>query len=95
MTVVWSYGAAQDLQEIYDYIAKDKIDAAERVTDQIVSAADSLNTLPYRGRALTTAGLRELILSPPPFLLRYSIEEDRVLITAVRHGAMRNRLEAR
>ena len=93
MTVVWTVRAARDLEEIYEYIARDKPSAAQRTSDRIGAAAESLASLPFRNRQLAGTDLRELVIPSLPYILRYSIEEDRVLITAVKHGARRDRFQ--
>ena len=88
MTVVWTPRAARDLADIVAFVARDKPGAARRVGEKIFAAAQGLTTMPQRGRARFGTELRELVLSPLPYILRYSIEGEDVLITAVRHGAM-------
>lgn len=88
MMTVWSEGAMCDLEQIYEFVLMDRPSAAQRLVDSILEAADSLGTMPLRGRRLFGTDLRELILAPLPYILRYSVEPEHILITAVRHGAM-------
>ena len=57
---------------------------------QILAAAEALITLPYRGRAVPAAALRETVL-PYPYIIRYRIDESAstVVILRVRHGSRR------
>lgn len=90
MTVLWSSRAARQLQEIYEFIAKDKKVAAQRTVDRIAEAAESLAALPFRHRRLAGTELREFVIPSLPYIIRYSIESDVVLITAVKHGAQQD-----
>ena len=48
-----------------------------------------LATFPYRGRVVPGTQLRETTLARP-YLIRYRVEPNRVLILRVRHGARRS-----
>ena len=44
---------------------------------------------PMSGRAGRVPGTRELVVANTPFLMAYAIEEARIVILAVYHGAQR------
>jgi len=46
MDIEWSRRARGDLRDIAAYIAQDNPDAADRMTDRIVAAAETLSTFP-------------------------------------------------
>jgi len=55
---------------------------------EILAAGDSLESFPYRGRAVPGTQLRETALAYP-CIIRYRIAADHVRILRVRHGARR------
>jgi len=83
--VVWTRGAAREIQAIRAYVAQFSPLAAQRLAIRLVQAARSLEHSPDRGRPITR-GRRELTIIPP-YLIRYSHVGDRVLILEIRHGA--------
>lgn len=87
MTVRWSEPAAEDLQDMYDYIARDKPEAARSQIKRLIEAGDDLGQHPLTGRAGQVRGTRELVLTP--FILIYRVREGIVEIDAVLHGSRR------
>jgi toxin ParE1/3/4 len=55
---------------------------------QIIEAGNRLGNFPYRGRLVPGTQLRETTLARP-YVIRYRIEPNRVVILRVRHGARR------
>ena len=68
MTVVrWTPQAADDLQAIYDFIARDSPHYAQLTVENILAANDRLEQFPLMGRRVPESpreDLRELIKSP-------------------------------
>jgi plasmid stabilization system protein ParE len=91
MTVAWTFRAARDPEEICEYIARDEPVAAQCTTDPIAAAAETLSFLPFRNRRLAGMDLRKLVIPSLPSMVRYSIEEDCALVTAVKRAARRDR----
>ena len=87
MQVVWTVAARDDLRAIRDYIRQFNPAAARRIAIALVAAADSLTELPERGRPAGT-GRREVV-SIWPYVIRYQVLGDRVVILRVRHGRQR------
>lgn len=83
--VIWTDKALAGLTTIVDWISKDRPRAAIRIADKIMRAGDSLDHFPERGRILSR-DRRELIVMAP-YLIRYRVEGDRVIILEVRHAA--------
>ncbi|MFT4912392.1 MAG: toxin ParE1/3/4 [Brevundimonas sp.] len=83
----WSDEALDDLEEITSYVRDFSPAAAARLELAIVEAADSLETLPNRGRA-TGPNSRELTVVQP-YLIRYVVVGAEVRILSVRHAARR------
>jgi toxin ParE1/3/4 len=82
--------AADDLEGIYDWIAKDNMSAASRVVRALRKRMDDilLPELVNSGRPGRAHGTRELI--EPPYIIVYEVDEDKwtVTIIAVTHGAL-------
>jgi len=86
--VVWSDRALIDFEKIVAYIVRQSRPlAAQRLGQRLMAAGYSLAESPERGRTIRR-GRRELTVVAP-YLLRYRIEGDRVVILEVRHGARR------
>ena len=56
--------AAKDLEEIWEYIAADSLDAADRVREEIYDAIQSLVPLPYAGHTRPDLTSRPLRFKP-------------------------------
>jgi addiction module RelE/StbE family toxin len=84
MQVIWSPPALDDLDRIVAYIEDSNPWAASRLAVQIISAADSLERLPRRGRPGIEFGTRELVVAP--YVIVYRVA-DRVEIARIWHGA--------
>lgn len=82
--VVWGRRAANDVEAIADFIARDSKRAAKRVVTYIRKSALLLQRSPHLGRA-TRENKRELILSRYPYILVYEIANEEVRILAVFH----------
>ena len=85
--VRWTIGALADLRAIRGYIAQFNPGAAHRLSEQLLAVGSSLGTFPHRGRAVAH-NLRE-ITTVYPYIIRYEIDRDDVLILRVRHGVRR------
>ncbi|RJQ30971.1 MAG: type II toxin-antitoxin system RelE/ParE family toxin [Peptococcaceae bacterium] len=86
--IIWSYGATYDLDALTEYIAKDSSFYAAAFTQQILDASRSLNEFSERGRIVPELGnlsVRELLIRE--YRLIYTIEQSRVVILALVHGA--------
>jgi len=88
MKVRWTRPALRDLAAIGDFIAGDN-PAAARLVDRILDLADNLAAHPHLGRAGRIAGTRELVIGGTPYILPYRVQDGRVEILAVFHGARR------
>jgi plasmid stabilization system protein ParE len=84
-TIVWTDEAVAHLEAIVEYIEAFNPGAARRLGERLIEVADSLAELSERGRD-AGKGRRELT-TVWPYVLRYRIEADRVVILRIRHGA--------
>ena len=86
--IEWTGQAIQQLDQAHDYIAlSNSEEVAARITTQIVSSVQRLDTFPMSGRSGRVSGTRELVISNTPFIAAYAIDHDRIVILAVYHGA--------
>jgi addiction module RelE/StbE family toxin len=86
--VIWTDQALADIDAIVTYISNQSRPlAAQRLGHRLFAAGESLADHPERGR-LSTRGRRE-IAAVPPYVLRYRVVGDRVVIGSVRHSARR------
>ncbi|MFZ3073164.1 MAG: type II toxin-antitoxin system RelE/ParE family toxin [Thermodesulfobacteriota bacterium] len=86
--VTWSYEAADDLDALGEYIAKDSSFYAAAFTGEILDASRSLGEFSERGRIvpeLDNPKIRELLIRD--YRLIYSIEQSGVVILALVHGS--------
>jgi len=88
--VIWTEGAARDLEEIASFIAVDSPTNARALMKRLKDRAWTLRTMPHRGRyvpELLELGLRawrELVIHP--YRLIYRIEAKKVLVNALLDG---------
>lgn len=79
--------AYADLDEIWDYIAADSLDAADRVLADIDESIHSLADFPKAGHVRPDLSLRPVrFLVVRDFLIAYAPEENPLLVLAVVHG---------
>jgi toxin ParE1/3/4 len=86
--VIWTDPALDDIERIRRYITGFNPLAARDMAQRILEAGDGLATFPFRGRAVPNARVREITVAPP-YIIRYRVEQERVVILRVRHGARR------
>ena len=87
--------AYAELDEIWEYIAADSLDAADRVREEIYAAMGSLVSLPHRGHARPDLASRPLrFLSVRGYLIAYAPDEKPLLVIAVLHGRRSPRIIA-
>lgn len=83
--IVWTDEAVAHLEAIVAYTTAFNPTAADRLGRRLIEAANSLAEFPDRGRE-ATGGMREMTIVWP-YVLRYQVEAERVVILRVRHGA--------
>lgn len=87
MPIVWTRSARRDVNGIWDYLELRDPDAAELAESHILKAVEGLSQFPKRGRPGRAAGTRELVISGLPYVVVYWVEEARIVILRVLHGA--------
>jgi plasmid stabilization system protein ParE len=86
MRVRFTANATRQLRAIFDHIAIDNLDAAQRVLERILTVGSGLANNPLMGRKVS-GRRRRLIVTPYPYLLYYDVTGDTVRILQVRHAA--------
>jgi plasmid stabilization system protein ParE len=85
---VLSSAAEMDLEAIWDYIAQDSLDAADRWSEKLFEAFDVLDRNPGLGhKREDLTSLPVLFWPAGAYLILYRIKDDRVEIVAVTQGA--------
>jgi addiction module RelE/StbE family toxin len=89
MRLHWSDIAEADLDDIYDYIARDVPYYAELFVERLIEATDRLEDHPRSGRRVPEAGnhdpIRELIVQG--YRIIYRVGTDDINILTVIHGS--------
>ena len=83
--IVWTDEAVAHLEAIVEYVEAFNPAAARRLGERLILVADRLADFSERGRDAGN-GRRE-ITTVWPYILRYRVEVDRVIILRIRHGA--------
>ena len=83
-----SVGADQDLDKIWDYIARDSVDAADRWIDRLYEAFEFISRSPGCGHTRTDLTDFEVrFWTVKAYAIIYRECEDRVIIEAVTQGS--------
>jgi len=87
--------ARRDLDEIWEFIRGDNLDAADRVIAEILASTDALVPFPNQGHKrpdLTSRPLRFILVRE--YLIAYAPEEKPLWVVAVMHGRRSPRVMA-
>lgn len=79
--------AVNDLYDIWEYIAADNIDAADRVREEIFETLRSLARVPHQGHRrpdLTSRALRFTVVRE--YVIAYAPDEEPLWVIAILHG---------
>jgi addiction module RelE/StbE family toxin len=86
--IEWTEQAIRQLDHAHDYIAlSNSEEVAARITTRIVTTIQQLATFPMSGRSGRVPDTRELVISDTPFIAAYTIDQDRIVVLAIYHGA--------
>jgi plasmid stabilization system protein ParE len=87
--------AYNDLDEVWDYIASDNLDAADRVREELYEAMGSLASFPLQGHQRSDFTSRPIRFWPVrDFLIAYAPQEHPLVVLAVLHGRRNPRVIA-
>ena len=87
MQLRWTEEAASDLERIADYLLLHAPDRAPELIRVVYDAPSTLLTFPNRGRPGRLEGTRELVLTPLPYIVVYTVRGDAVFVVRILHGA--------
>ena len=85
--VVWTDEALANLDAMQTYIEQFNPLAAQQMAVRLITAGNSLAEMPDRGRGVGRKQ-RELT-TVHPYLIRYRVVEDMIVVLRIRHGARR------
>jgi antitoxin ParD1/3/4 len=87
--------AYTDLDDIWEFIAEDSLDAADRVREEIYHAILALVPFPRQGHRRTDLTSRPLrFWRVRDYLIAYAPDEKPLLVVAVMHGSRNPRVMA-
>lgn len=87
--IIWSEESLLDLEDIYDYIARDSPLYARNQLERIYKSAEHLSRFPELGRHLPEfphLPHREIIVDTYRIIYRYETESDKVIMVSIVHG---------
>jgi toxin ParE1/3/4 len=87
MRVRWTVPAADDLEDIKNYLDKHHPRFSVPTVRTIYQRICSLRTAPQQGKPGHRKGTRELPLSPLPYVVVYSVKPEAVEILHIYHGS--------
>ena len=82
--VIWTHAALRDVEQIRRYLGQFNPSAARDFADHLRQTGDSLQDFPERGRP--AGRIRDLTIVWP-YVIRYRVTANHVIILRVRHGA--------
>ena len=83
--LIWTASALRDLVDLDAYLVEqDAGPSAVRILDNVSAAADRLREFPAMGRS-STENVRVWHIARTPYLLLYTIEQEKVAILRVLH----------
>jgi plasmid stabilization system protein ParE len=90
MNIIVSQAAQADLVRLHAFLKENNRAAADRAVTALISAFQSLNTLPARGRRVGGSNMRELVapFGRSFYVLRYAHNprKDEVVVIRIWHG---------
>jgi toxin ParE1/3/4 len=89
--VLYSPEAALDLREIWQFIARDSLVAADRVTDEIREHVALLATMPGIGHERADVPKAYRVSSVYSYLIIYRYDDSSLTVIRIVHGARRLR----
>jgi toxin ParE1/3/4 len=79
--------ALADLAAILDYIVAHSPQGARRVQARIQALTDLLTRYPNIGRRTNDPVIRQMTITPYPYLVFYEVTENEIVVHAIRHAA--------
>ena len=89
MQLRWTEEAANDLEQIANYLFEHMSEHAADLVREIYRAPAALLQFPYRGRPGRKAGTRELVLAVRPCIVIYRIVGEMIQLVRILHSAQK------
>ena len=86
MKIFWSPLAVERLEDIYEYISKENVSAAQKMINKIFKKVESLSKYPGRGRKVPEANredIREVFENA--YRIIYRAETKKIFILTIRN----------
>lgn len=87
MQVRWTPAAADDLENIANYLFEKTPENAARLIREIYRTPSGLKNFPNRGREGKWNGTRELVMTSLPYVFVYRVRSNAVYILRVLHAS--------
>ena len=87
MRIQWTPAAADDLQNLSDYLKDHHPHYRQPTMRKVYAAVQSLKEWPHRGRAGREEGTRELLFPPLPYIAVYRVKGHSIEVLRIYHGA--------
>lgn len=85
MRIRWTPSAADDLEQIYNYLKEHEPQWARTTTIEIRDSIRSLKKFPYQGRKGREDGTRELLHDRLPYTIGYRVKGETVEVLHIWH----------
>lgn len=86
MRIRWTRQAAQNLDEISDYVTREYPAHAPAIMARLLESIEKLADAPGLGRPGRIAGTRELVIRKYPYIVPYRVQDNEVHILRVFHA---------
>jgi toxin ParE1/3/4 len=86
MRVKYTQPASQDVEAVLEYVHKNFPQGAKNISNRIRDLENLLSEFPFSGSKTRIPWLRRLVIAPYPYLLFYEVNQEDVIIHAIRHS---------
>lgn len=87
MQLRWTSAAADDLENIANYLFEKTPEHAARLIRELYDAPSTLKSFPNRGRPGKKAGTRELVMTSLPYVIVYQVRGDIAHVLRILHSS--------
>jgi toxin ParE1/3/4 len=85
MRIRWTQAAADDLEQIHDFLIENHPHLVRSTIAKLYESIRSLKEMPHRGRLGREEGTRELLFIPMPYIVAYRVREEAIEILHIQH----------
>ena len=87
MKVRFTLPALGDVEAIIEHVAQRSPSAADRIANRLSAIVELIGAQPESGKRTGDPAIRQMNLTPYPYIVFYEVSPEEILIMAVRHGA--------